>query len=115
MEFEAELPMSLDELDEKILTAGWRLEAKWQAERTIYSALGLTLDVFFTPGYGYMIEFEKVVADDTDRETAHQQVIDVMKQVGVSELPNDRLERMFAYYNKHWSEYYGTRNIFIID
>ena len=78
-----------------------RLEAKWQAERTIFAALGLTLDVFFTPGYGYMIEFEKVITDDTDRETAYQQVIDVMHQLGVTELPNDRLERMFAYYNQH--------------
>ncbi len=44
-----------------------------------------------------MIEFEKVITDDTDRETAHQQVVAVMNQLGVSELPNDRLERMFAY------------------
>ena len=44
-----------------------------------------------------MIEFEKVITDDTDRETAHQQVIDVMNQLGVSELPSDRLERKFAY------------------
>ena len=62
-----------------------------------------------------MIEFEKVVTDDTDRATAHQQVIDVMHQLGVTELPNDRLERMFAYYNEHWPEYYGTRNIFTIE
>lgn len=115
MEFEAPLAITIEQLDEMILSTGWRLEAKWQAERTIYAALGLTLDVFFTPGYGYMIEFEKVVADDTDRETAHQQVVAVMNQLGVSELPNDRLERMFAYYNEHWPEYYGTRNIFTIE
>lgn len=115
MEFEAPLAITIEQLDEMILSTGWRLEAKWQAERTIYTALGLTLDVFFTPGYGYMIEFEKVITDDTDRETAHQQVVDVMHQLGVSELPNDRLERMFAYYNEHWPEYYGTRNIFTIE
>ena len=92
-----------------------RLEAKWQAERTVYTIFGLTLDVFFYTRYGYMIEFEKVVTDDTDRETAHQQVVDVMHRLGVSELPNDHLERMVAYYNEHCPEYYGTRNIFTIE
>lgn len=114
MEFETPLPLAINELDQRIQRAGWGLEAKWQAERKMYAALGLTLDVFFTPGYGYMIEFEKVVTDDTDRETAHRQVVDVMNKLGVEELPNDRLERMFAYYNEHWPEYYGTRNIFTI-
>ncbi len=38
-----------------------------------------------------------------------------MKEVGVAELPQDRLERMFAYYNLHWPEYYGTENIFTIE
>lgn len=115
MEFEAPLAISLDELDKRILRAGWELEAKWQAERKMYEALGLTLDVFFTPGYGYMIEFEKVVMDDTDRETAHQQVLDVMKKLGVGEVPADRLERMYEYYNEHWAEYYGTRKVFTIE
>ncbi len=115
MEFEALLQSSIEELDEQILKAGWQLEAKWQAERKMYAALGLTLDVFFTPGYGYMVEFEKVVMDDTDRETAYQQVIDVMNKLDVESVPSDRLERMFAYYNEHWTEYYGTRNIFTVE
>jgi hypothetical protein len=38
-----------------------------------------------------------------------------MKQVGVVELGQARLERMFAHYNTHWPEYYGTENIFTIE
>ena len=115
MEFEAPLDMTIDELDKRITDSGWELEAKWQADRQLYESMGLTLDMFFTPGYGYMIEFERVVADDTDRETAHKQVVDVMEQLDVKELPNDRLERMFAYYNNHWAEYYGTNKIFVVE
>jgi len=29
-------------------------------------------------------------------------------------LPNDRLERMFAYYNEHWQEYYDTDKTFVV-
>lgn len=115
MEFEAPVPLAIEQLDDLVLQSGWQLEAKWQASRKIYSTLGLTLDVFFTPGYGYMAEFEKVVTADCDRAAAHQQLVDVMASLGVQELPNTRLERMFAHYNQHWQEYYGTDKIFTVN
>jgi adenylate cyclase class IV len=115
MEFEAELPLTIDELDEKILKSDWQIEAKWQADRKIYEADGITIDIFFSPGYGYLAEFEKVVTDASDREAAHASVEDIMKKLDAKELPNDRLERMFAYYNQHWPEYYGTDKIFVIE
>lgn len=115
MEFEAEIDLTIDELDDLVLSSGWQLEAKWQAKREIYEALGLTIDLMFSPGYGYVVEFEKVVSDESDRTAAHDQVIAVMESLGVRELPNDRLERMFAYYNEHWPEYYGTDRVFTIE
>jgi len=38
-----------------------------------------------------------------------------MKRAGLEELDQARLARMFAYYNAHWSEYYGTEKIFVIE
>jgi len=38
-----------------------------------------------------------------------------MAALGVQELPNARLERMFTYYNQHWQEYYGTDKVFTIE
>lgn len=114
MEFEALLPISIEELDSKIIKSGWKLEAKWQADRKIYEALGLTLDMVFTPGYGYFVEFEKVVYDDIDREAAHNQLLEQMESLGAYELSPDRLERMFSYYNNHWQEYYGTKKVFVV-
>lgn len=37
-----------------------------------------------------------------------------MRSLGAQELPGDRLECMFAYYNQHWPEYYGTDKIFTV-
>jgi hypothetical protein len=39
----------------------------------------------------------------------------LMKECGVEELPQERLERMFAFYNTHWPDYYGTEKIFTIE
>jgi len=38
-----------------------------------------------------------------------------MESLGVRELPQDRLERMFKFYNSHWREYYGTDKIFTVE
>lgn len=115
MEFEAPVQLTIDELDAMVIRSGWPLEAKWQASRKIYSTMGLTLDMVFAPGFGYFAEFEKVVSADEDRESAHQKLVDTMESLGVEELPNPRLERMFAYYNQHWNEYYGTDKVFVVE
>jgi hypothetical protein len=38
-----------------------------------------------------------------------------MKSVGAEELNQDRLARMFAFYNAHWPEYYGTEKVFTVE
>ena len=38
-----------------------------------------------------------------------------MKDFEVEELSQDRLERMFSFYNNNWSDYYGTEKIFNIE
>jgi hypothetical protein len=38
-----------------------------------------------------------------------------MGKIGAEELPQERLERMFTYYNTHWQDYYGTDKIFTIE
>jgi adenylate cyclase class IV len=65
-------------------------------------------------GYGYLAEFEKVITDSARAEETKQELVSLMKTLGAIELPQDRLERMFAYYNEHWPEYYGTEKIFVI-
>lgn len=112
MEFEAEVPLTIDELDSKVIAAGYQLEAKWQAEREMYQSLGLTVDMMFSPGYGYVAEFEKVVQQEADVNSARKEVVIVMKKLGIVELPNERLERMYTYYNNNWRDYYGTKKVF---
>ena len=66
-------------------------------------------------GYGYLAEFEIVTDKEAELDTVKEKLLSFMKKMGVSELPQDRLERMFAHYNAHWPEYYGTEKTFIIE
>lgn len=107
--------ISLEELDALLLAAGLRYQAKWSRDREEYAAGDLSICFDKNAGYGHLAEFEKVVTDESAIAASRQELIDLMARVGVEELPQERIERMFAHYNKHWPEYYGTDNIFVIE
>lgn len=114
MEFEKELSVNIESLDSILINAGFNIEAKWSATRKIYKFLDSTVDVMFSPGYGYVVEIEKVIHDKDSIDVARKDIKKLMGKLGLKELPSERLARMYAYYNKHWQEYYGTKNIFTI-
>jgi adenylate cyclase class IV len=114
MEFEEEINLSLDDLDNLLLAAGLRYQAKWSREREEYLCNGINVCLDRNAGYGWLAEFEKVVGQESELDSARSQVRALMEQCGVVELQQDRLERMFAFYNAHWGEYYGTDKVFTV-
>ncbi|MBY0294190.1 CYTH domain-containing protein [Patescibacteria group bacterium] len=114
IEFEEKVDITLEQLDRVLLGAGFRYQAKWSREREEYAFRGLTVCLDKNAGYGWLAEFEKVVSDEAELPSARTEIDAVMQECGVTELPQDRLERMFAFYNEHWPEYYGTDKIFNI-
>ena len=115
MEFEEEMAITLDELDKLLLDAGLEYQAKWSRKREEYKLGDTNICIDKNAGYGYLAEFEKVVADRSLADEVKEGLLKIMKDFGVIELPQARLERMFAYYNKNWPDYYGTEKIFNIE
>ena len=104
--------MTLDALDKEVLAAGYRYQAKWSRAREEYQTKDISVCLDKNAGYGYLAEFEKVIQDPAQTAAARNDIDALMQMLGVVELPQDRLERMFAYYNEHWPEYYGTDKVF---
>lgn len=115
VEFESEINLSLDELDKLVLSAGFEYQAKWSRERQEFKYKNLNVSIDKNAGYGYLAEFEKVIDDQSKAEETKTFIRDRMKELEVEELPQDRLERMFAYYNKNWQDYYGTQKTFTVE
>ncbi len=115
IEFEEPVPLTLAQLDQKLLDAGLSFQAKWSREREEYVEGKTHVTIDKNAGYGYLAEFERIVEDGKDAGKAKEELQSFMEQVGCEELLQDRLERMFAYYNKHWQEYYGTDKVFIVE
>lgn len=115
MEFEESVSLSLDELDQLVLSAGYTYEAKWSRERVEYAYKDIVVCLDKNAGYGYLAEFEVVTDDETSLPAVKEKLISLMKELGAEELPQDRLARMFAYYNANWPDYYGTEKTFTIE
>ncbi len=114
-EFEALLSdFSLDELDKIILDSGYRYQAKWSREREEYNYKNMIITIDKNAGYGYLAEVERVVGDESELERVKSEIREELVGLGLEELPQDRLARMFDYYNSHWQDYYGTDKTFVI-
>lgn len=115
MEFEAPVSVTLDELDERILNAGFTYQAKWSREREEYAYKGANVALDKNAGYGYVAEVEKIVHDETEADVVRAEIDEIMRELDIVELAQDRLARMFDHYNQNWPEYYGTDKIFVIE
>lgn len=115
LELELPVQLSLDELDKLILETGFLYQAKWSRERNSYRFLDVSVSIDKNAGYGYLTEFETLIDDSAKAEETKENLRLLIRQLGLVELEQERLGRMFAHYNEHWSEYYGTDKIFVIE
>lgn len=115
MEFEEPVSITLDELDKLVLDAGFQYEAKWSRDRDEYQYKDVAVCIDRNAGYGYLAEFETVTDDETALPKVRENLETLMKELEVQELSQDRLARMFAFYNENWPDYYGTDKTFNIE
>ncbi|MEJ0021130.1 MAG: CYTH domain-containing protein [Candidatus Doudnabacteria bacterium] len=114
-EFESGVYLTLDELDQILVDCGFEYQAKWSREREEYKYKGLSVTVDKNAGYGYLAEFESVIDDAAKADVTKAKIREIIEELGLQELNQARLARMFDYYNKHWQDYYGTDKTFNIE
>jgi predicted adenylyl cyclase CyaB len=115
MEFEEKVGVSMGELDKILEDAGFSYQAKWSREREEYGKDDFYITIDKNAGYGYLSEFEIGTEDQNSLTESKQRILDFMQELDLVELSQDRLERMFKFYNENWREYYGTENVFNIE
>lgn len=115
-EWEEIIPdMTIEALDAHILKHGFSCLSKWSRQRKEYQYLDMTVCIDNNAGYGYVAELEKVVQREQDADRAKEAIKNELQELGLEELSQERLGRMFAHYNAHWQEYYRTDKTFIIE
>jgi len=107
--------MPINDLDQMLLSSNFEYQAKWSRTRVEYTFDNITVCLDKNAGYGYLAEFEMVIENEEETENAEMNLRGIMARVGVEELDQAKLARMFEYYNENWRDYYGTEKTFTID
>ncbi len=115
IEFEEPVEISLNELDQLVIDSGFEYQAKWSREREEYAYKGANVCLDRNAGYGYLAEVEKIVHDESEADKVREEIDTIMKELEIVELTQDRLARMFDFYNKNWRDYYGTDKTFTVE
>lgn len=115
LEFEEPVPLPLAALDQLVLDAGYDYDSKWSREREEYTYKGANVCIDRNAGYGYLAEFEKIAPDIATLADIRADLLALLADLDLQELPHDRHDRMYAHYKAHWPEYYGTEKTFIIE
>jgi len=115
LEFEEKVNISLADLDKLVLEAGFVYEAKWSRGRVEYAYKNANVCIDKNAGYGYLAEFEVISEAEAEIEEVKEELKTLMAELGVTELSQERLARMFAFYNDNWRDYYGTDKTFLIE
>jgi predicted adenylyl cyclase CyaB len=115
MEFEEKVDSSMAELDNILEESGFGYQAKWSREREEYGKDDFYITIDKNAGYGYVSEFEIGTENQNSLNDAKQRILSFMGELGLKELSQDRLERMFKFYNENWRNYYGTENVFNVE
>lgn len=105
----------IGQLDELIQGAGYGFLSKWSRDRWEFRYKDYTVTVDRNAGYGYVAEFERIVTEQSATATVKQAILAELADLGVEELSQERVGRMFAHYNEHWPEYYRTDKTFVIE
>jgi len=112
IEFEADINLSINELDELILNSWFEYETKYSRDRIEYRYKDYNVTIDKNSGYWYLAEIEKVVKDKKDLEKITKEIRDEIKLLWFKELSQERIWRMYKHYINVWPHYYGTNNWF---
>lgn len=115
IEFEEEVNLSLQQVDQILLNNWFPYQSKWSRQRKEYKYKDYNVCIDKNAGYWYVAEFEKIISDKSEAEQTKDTIRKELNLLNIEELNQERLERMFTHYNSHRPEYYWTEKTFIIE
>ncbi|HJV32548.1 MAG TPA: CYTH domain-containing protein [Patescibacteria group bacterium] len=107
---EIEIPFETEgafgKFEELFLALGYRVSIKWFRARETFKLGGVTVTLDDTKGYGKIVEFERLCAED-GREAALAGLKEAMAGYGIAPTPKEEFDRRYAAYKADWRSLLG--------
>lgn len=103
-----ELEVKFDREDfeklEKILKVlGYDVEIKWYRKRHKFDWNGFEVCIDHTPGYGRIVEIEKMCEKGEEDET-HRELEEALEKLGIEPTPKEKFDEKFRHYRNNWQD-----------
>ncbi len=92
---------NLDNLNKLFNALGHKVEIKWLRDRNQFDWDGIKVCLDYTKGYGYIIELEKLISNET-KEKVLEELKQKLLELDVPLTPREEFERQFNYYKQNW-------------
>ena len=92
---------SFDDLLNLFTTLGYKEDIKWIRKRMEYKWKGITVDIDYTKGYGYIIELEKLTSEEMEDSTLVA-LRRMLKELKIEETPKKEFDDAYKNYKKNW-------------
>ena len=110
-EFEVEFDRDDFQTLKEILEAlGYEVEIKWYRKRHKFRWKGFDVCVDYTPGYGRIVEIEKL-CEEGDEEGKYGELLDALEELGVEETPDEEFDEAYERYKNNWKDILKERDL----
>lgn len=93
-------------LEQLFTGLGYKIKIKWFRKRHEYDWDGITVDIDYTKGYGYIIELEKLCSAK-EKEAALTDLKNRLKKLNIELTPRQEFEKKFTHYEDNWQKLTG--------
>ena len=93
-------------LQQLFTVLGYKIKIKWFRQRHEFDWDGITADIDYTKGYGYIIELEKLCSEE-QKEKVLNELKSKLKELSVELTRREEFEKKFKHYEKNWQKLTG--------
>lgn len=101
-EIEIRLPVEdFEKLEKLFLSLGYLVSIQWFRKRHSFQWQGIDVAVDYTKGYGYILELEKMAAEE-EKEEVLRLLKEKLAELNLLETPKGEFEQKYQYYKENW-------------
>ncbi len=99
------------ELEKLLKSLGYEVEIKWYRKRHKFNWKGLTVCIDQTPGYGKIIEIEKMCEEEEDHEKIQKNLESALEELEIEKTSNKKFEEKYSQYKKNWEKILSDKDL----
>ncbi|MFP4633997.1 MAG: CYTH domain-containing protein [Candidatus Aenigmatarchaeota archaeon] len=99
-----------EKLEKLLKMMGHKIEIKWYRKRNQFDWNGFKVCIDHTPGYGRIIEIEKMCEKDEEGEV-YERALEALEKLNVEKTPKEKFDEKYEHYKNNWQEILAGKDL----